>query len=277
MIEERKDLAVITLSGPPCVGKTPLLAAIREFFPIKYGVVPVIKSTRHRSLIPDENPEQFMEPEEIRKLPKSEYLIGECRGKPQAIRIQDIMNCEEELCIIKAHRSLVARLNYPENPLRCKDTLTVFLSPWYPQDLKRMKKHEKETDLNREFNSYDKICELMRKKLDARARYQCKLIQRGDREIAIENNQEADEVYQELGWAFLIDNYQYYKYFKEYVSYNHLIVNSNGEGQRNWHRKPTGEFTRWPEGSAWKAVNKFAEIMGRVTGKPNIPRPWRQK
>jgi guanylate kinase len=276
-LAERDDLTVVTISGPSCVGKGPLLAAVNRFLPVKYGEVPVIKRARASGLRPDDNPAHFMKPEDILKLPKSEYLIGNCRGSPQAISILDIMNREEDLVVIEAHHSLVSALENPESLLRCKRKIKVFVSPLSAEDIDEMKKrneraYKEHCDemlipyLRKEKRRISEdLCDLMRAKLDFRAKWQGKNPE--DEVISKDNDKRARDVYNEMQHAHLVDMpYSYSP--SDYFKYDHIIVNRDGEGHPNWHRNPNGEFTAQPEGDARKAVESLAGILADATGTP---------
>jgi hypothetical protein len=114
----------------------------------------------------------------------------------------------------------------------------------------------------------EKIYDLMRAKLDVRTKYQGK--NPDDKAISEDNDKRARDAYNEMQHAYLVDMpYSYSP--SDYVKYDHVIVNHDGEGHDNWHRTPEGEFTAYPGGDAWKAVESLAKILEDATGMPRRP------
>ena len=144
---ERHGSRLVLLSGPSCVGKGPLVAAIDEFFPdIAYSSVPVIKSKESRGgqPRPDEveiwdNPDYFRTAEEISALAPPRYLVGDCRGYAQAIDLDKILGAERDLVVLEVYHTIGAQLSGVKDSLYAVDKVSVFLSPISMEEIERLK------------------------------------------------------------------------------------------------------------------------------------------
>ena len=107
------------LSGPSCVGKGPLVAALSEFHPdVKYAQIPVIKSkdSRLKGPRPEEvavwvNPDYFRSTPEILRLKNNPvFVVGVCRGLPQAVDLSKVQETDAELLFIEIYHTIGAAL-----------------------------------------------------------------------------------------------------------------------------------------------------------------------
>lgn len=257
---ERDNLRVVILSGPSCVGKGPLVAAINEFFPdIVYSTVPVIKSKRSRpnGPRPDEinlwdDPRYFQTSEEIKLLSRqykyaTKYIVGDCRGLPQAIDLDEILGAEHDLVLVETYYSLGSQLRELSNALYGSDKISAFLSPVSKDEIDNWKSQGIELDI--------KIREIMLDKLKTRTNYHGKSVE--DPKVIESIKKRSGDAFSELRSA---------------CNYTHVLVNHDGEGHPNWNRSPEGKFTTRPIGDAWKTVQVFADILN--TGDTKYAEHW---
>ena len=134
---------VFLLSGPACVGKGPLVKEIKRRFGMKLIEVPVIKSFESREgiLRPTDVPAHFFPAATIMSWQGDpRYLVGDCRGYPQAIDIKMVrdaaQNTDDKTILIEAYhtigRQLQESLSYVIPNLTA---LSVFLSPLSQQEI----------------------------------------------------------------------------------------------------------------------------------------------
>lgn len=258
---ERDDLRVVLLSGPSCVGKGPLVASIDTFFPdIAYSTVPVIKAkeSRPKGPRPDEvtlwdNPRYFRTADEITKLARQyqyapRYIVGDCRGLPQAIDLDEILGAEYDLVLVEAYHTLGSQLRGLTNALYGSDKISAFVSPVSEKEIEEWRSQG--VDLG------PKLQEIMFDKLKVRTKYQGE--NPDDPKISESNMKRAGDAYSELQRAH---------------TYTHVLVNHDGEGHSNWNRTPEGRFTARSFGDALKVMEAFAEVLR--TGNTQYAEHWK--
>ncbi|MFZ5954816.1 MAG: hypothetical protein ACOYT4_00135 [Nanoarchaeota archaeon] len=253
----RDGLRVVLLSGPSCVGKGPLVASIDKFFPnISYSTVPVIKAkeSRPKGPRPEEldlwdNPNYFRSANEIKNLSKDplRYLVGECRGLPNAIDLDRILGAKHNLVLVEVYHTVGSQINSLKNILPGADKLNVFVSPVSQKEITAWKLQNVGLD--------QKIKKIMLNKLNARSKYQGANPE--DPSVIKDNLKRAEDAYHELQSAH---------------KYTHVLVNPYGEGHPHWNRTPNGEFTKKPQGGALKIVKSFADILKK--GKSKYVEHW---
>jgi len=246
---------LVIISGPSCVGKDPLKEAVKKYSGIKYSSIPVIKSkeSRPNGPRPDEvdkwgNPDFFRAANEIMVLKSNpQYIVGDCRGLPQAINLQQVLDSNEELFFLEVYHAIGCQVR--DNSY-LKDDIgisAVFLSPVSRLEIRELKAEE--TNLE----TY--IATLMMQKLTLRSRHQG--VDVFNNKVIEDNIQRAMDAYSELRNAH---------------NYTHVIVNHEGESHPNWHRTPEGIFEAKPEGEASQAVGVFTEIL--KTGNASFVEHW---
>ncbi len=258
---ERDGLRVVLLSGPSCVGKGPLVASIDNFFPdIAYSTVPVIKAKESRPKGPrlDEvtlwdNPRYFRPADEITKLARQyqyapRYIVGDCRGIPQAIDLDEILGAEHDLVLVEAYHTLGSQLRGLTNALYGSDKISAFVSPISEKEIEEWRSQG--VDLG------PKLQEIMFDKLKVRTKYQGE--NPDDPKISESNGKRAADAYSELQRAH---------------TYTHILLNHDGEGHSNWNRTPEGRFTARPIGDALKVMEAFAEVLR--TGNTQYAEHWK--
>jgi len=237
----KRTLAI--LCGPSCVGKGPLVAALNRFYPdLSYAPIPVIKSkeSRVKGPRPDEeeiwdNPDFFRMEEDLLNLDKDpRYLVGDCRGLPQAVDLERIRQADDPLAFLEIHHTIGLKLagTGSLSDARC---LTLFLSPLGRQEIEDLKA------AGVDLSGY--LTNVMLHKQLRRGRYHGKTI---DASFVQDAHQRAGDSFSELQSARL---------------FSHVIVNHDGEGHPNWRRLPNGVFAAPPEGDAGRAVECLARLL----------------
>ena len=233
------------LSGPSCVGKGPLIAALNRFHPdVEYTPIRVIKSRESRlnGPRPEEkaiwkNPDYFRPMVEILELSGNpQYLVGDCLGLPQAVDLSQIRKTEAELFFIEIYHTIGAELAKKITYLTNVDITTVFVAPIGRQEIEDL--GSAGVDLA------EYLTWIMIHKQMVRARYQRKTV---DVALVKDIRGRAEDTISEL---------------RSGTGYSHVIVNHDGEGSTNWHRLSSGIFTTKPEGDAGRAVSTLLHILG---------------
>lgn len=228
------------LSGPSCVGKGPLIAALNRFHPdVTYTQVPVIKSKESRPSGPRpeeetiwDNSDYFRPMDEILRASRDpQYLVGDCRGLPQAVDLSKVQESDAELLFIEIYHSIGAKLR--ENRfLSDIEIASVFIAPISRIEIEDLRSAG--VDLSQYLT-----CLMLHKQI-FRARYQGKPV---DATLFNDARSRSEDTISELRSA---------------CKYSHVIVNSDGEGNPNWHRMPNGAFITRPEGDAGRALTSLA-------------------
>jgi guanylate kinase len=245
---------LIILSGPSCVGKGPLIAALNTYYPdIVYKVIPIIKSkeSRPNGPRPDEqhqwdNPAYFRSNDDILKhTSNEEYLVGTCRGFPQALDLKQIKDNAFPLLFIEAHHTIGTQLKNKDY-LKTVDVKTIFLSPLGKQEIIDLKQVGVDT--------VHYLSQIMLHKLTVRARFQGKKINEAlFADIIMRANEAPEEI-------------------RNASNYNYIIVNHDAEGNPNWHRSPEGIFENPPEADAKRALISTVNIF--LKGEDNNVEHW---
>ena len=82
---------LIILSGPSCVGKSPLIEALRRVHPHISFQMPVMYTSRPPRSIEQEGIDYYFRTEqEIRSFPSDRYIVGKTRTVWQAIDLEEI-------------------------------------------------------------------------------------------------------------------------------------------------------------------------------------------
>ncbi len=229
----------VILSGPSGVGKGPLVASLNRFHPeIRYEQIPVIKSKESRPQGPRpeetpffDNPDYFLETNEILHLADDpQYLVGYCRGLPQAIDINKIQNTRDNLLFVELYHTIGAKLVKSKH-LTGVNVVSIFLSPLGRQEIQDLKSSG--------VNIGQYLCQIMLHKQLVRGRY----LENIDLEDALYSSRDS---FSELPSACI---------------YSHVIVNHDGEGSPNWNRLPGGEFIARPEGDAGRSLSALEQII----------------
>jgi guanylate kinase len=235
---------LVILSGPSCVGKGPLAAAVKKFkTEIKYDEIPVIKSRESRGGQPRPDDESkwkyedyWRSAEEIMDLKKNpRYLVGDCRGFPQAIDLEKVAQSQSALIFIEVYHTIGRQL-VTSKYLAGVTVTSVFLSPIGISEIESLRVHG--------ICVTTEIKERMVRKQEKRAAFQGKEL---DPALRQDITARAEDAVDELRSA---------------PDYNFVLVNDDGEGAENWKRDPEGNFTDdYPTADAGRALESLADIL----------------
>lgn len=227
---------LIILSGPSCVGKSPLIKAIRRVHPEISFQMPVPYTSRAPRSIETEGIDYYFRSEaEVRSLPQDRYIVGQTRTIWQAIDLQEIQNmfANNDLIIFEIYPTLGKLfLNHPlvKKTSAEFETVTVFISPATEDEIIALQK-------NMGFRTPgDATAAIMLPKHIGRMQQQGKLL---TPEVMEDLTIRASRAYDEI---------------KMGKTYTHQIINHDGEDSSNWHYTP-------PIGEAGATLKRFVEIL----------------
>jgi guanylate kinase len=234
---------LVILSGPSCVGKSPLIATLNQFYPdVKYIKIPVIKSKESRPQGPRpaevevwNSSDYFRTKNDILQLNDNpRYFVGDCLGLPQAVDLCKINEYNSGLFFTDIYHVIGVQLIKSKFFTNVEIT-TVFLSPIGCEEVEDLKS----ASIN--FENY--LCQIMLHKQLVRNRYYGKVNDACFVEDAVGRAQ--DSIYELISAC----------------EYSHVIVNHDGEGSPNWNCLPDGTFIAEPEGDAGRAVCAMMHIL----------------
>ncbi len=226
---------LIILSGPSCVGKSPLDKALKKFHPELRGSLQHLVLSNSRQPRPGEKDGvdyHFRTQEYIQNLREDErYVVMEVRGDWQALDIKQLSTELKKTDVFYEGNPMIGKLLLTHENLSGIKKNSIFLSPLSASEIKRLKKQMTVPELNR------LITDVMRRKLLRRTRGQ-----KGELSLPDLENIEirAKSAYMELRTACLFD---------------HVIPNTNGEDSDNW------DAFYFPIGDAGKTLEAVAAIL----------------
>jgi len=231
---------LILLSGPSCVGKTPLLKTVRKLRPDLTWATAILYNGRKPRPSEEEGIDYyFRSEEEIRQLPADRYLVGRARTIWQAVDLQQIVELftRESLIVLEIYPTLGKLLL--DHPMVQKHSAsfrlrTVFLSPALAEEIQAIQFHMK----------YDSPQQT------TAAIMLPKLIRRSQQQGKVLSEAEVQDLLVRAGRAY--DEIQMAK------NYELVIVNHDGEDSPHWQYLP-------PIGDAGKTVARFIKILEGVS------------
>ena len=226
---------LIILTGPSCIGKSPLDRALKRFYP------EIRKSIQKLILFNDRGPRPGEEEGAdyyFRKRPEIEafrlegnYVVMGVRGDLQALDLKELSAMLKKGNVFYEGNPYVAE-NLTTNPkLEDYPKLSVFLSPLSLEEINYFQ------DPSRNISLPDLVTEIMRRKLLRRKRLQKLDISQVDLDD-IETR--ASNAYREMKMAWQFD---------------YVIPNHDGEGSNNW------EGFYYPIGDARKTMLSFVSLL----------------
>jgi guanylate kinase len=228
----------IILSGPSCIGKGPLLSALRRVYPELTFGQPVRYTSR--TMRPGERDGvefHFRTADEIRKLPPARFFVYPMRNQWQALDLNELeqMFSSCERVITEFYPPMVSLLlEHPrlEKAGACWETRMVFITPLTDQEIAKLAEHAPERPVT------EIVADVMRAKQIRRALNQGKPITR----------EELDDIDIRAGHAYAEMQYS--------RCYSDVIVNHDGEESEHWLCTP-------PVGDAGKTLRALAGILSR--------------
>ena len=213
MTDERKGRLVI-LSGPSCVGKSPLAKALAKFSPeLRKTLQPLVlfNSRRPRAGEVDGVDYHFRSREQIENLKSKDYFaVLEVRGDLQALDLHELSVSLAKGDVFFEGNAFVGRALQTAPGLAEVNRLSVFISPLSRSEILFLKAAKPGVSLP------DFVADVMRRKLLRRTRRQKSELSLRDLED-IENR--AFSAYREL---------------KEAYHFQYVIPNHDGEDSENW-------------------------------------------
>lgn len=226
---------LVILSGPSCVGKSPLDKALGRFYPHLHQGLQHLVLYNSRSPRPGEEDGKdyyFRHRKEIKALEeKQNYVVMEVRGDLQALDISELKNQLERGDVFFEGNPFVGRVLLTHESLGDVAKLSAFMSPVSRKEILEL------TDPSNNADAHQIITDIMRRKLLRRTRKQ-----KGELSLKdLENiEKRAGSAYAEL---------------QEAHHFNHIIPNHDGEDSENW------DAFYYPVGDARKALLAFAGLL----------------
>lgn len=233
MPEKQKNRLVI-LSGPSCVGKSPLDKALVKFYPQLRSTMQPLVLYNDRAARPGELDGvdyHFRSHEEIENLKKKDqFVVMDVRGDLQALDLQELLVSLTKGDVFFEGNPFVGRTLQTHPALASVNRLSVFMSPL---------SHDEILFLQAESNASlaNIVTDVMRRKLLRRTRKQ-----KGELSLRDLENIEvrAASAYNELQEAH---NFQY------------VLPNHDGEDSENW------DSFYYPLGDARRALLAFVSLL----------------
>jgi guanylate kinase len=234
MADERSGRLVI-LSGPSCVGKSPLAKALAKFYPeLRKTLQPLVlynsRDTRPGEL--DGVDYHFRSRKQIENLKAKDHIVVmDVRGDLQALDLQELSASLAKGDVFFEGNPFVGRALQTSPALAGVNRLGVFMSPLSHDEILFLKAAEPSVSLP------DLIADVMRRKLLRRTRRQEGELSLRDLE---DIEKRASSAYRELQDA------HYFQY---------VIPNHDGEDSENW------DAFYYPLGDARVALLAFASLL----------------
>jgi guanylate kinase len=229
---------LIILSGPSCVGKSPLLKALQRVHPEISFRMPILYTSRPPRTIETEAVDYYFRSEEdIRSYPPERYIIGQIRQIWQAIDLREMQDLftNSSLIILEIYPTFgkLLRDHHLMQQLTADfEVRTVFISPASEDEMHALR-------INMGFRSPEETAAaIMLPKLIGRTQQQGKLI---TQEVLDDLQTRASMAYEEMQIG---ENYTY------------RIVNHDGEDSNNWRYTP-------PLGDAGATLKRFVIIISK--------------
>jgi guanylate kinase len=238
MTGERNGRLVI-LSGPSCVGKSPLVKALAKFYPDLYKRLQPLVLYNSRAARPGEVDGvdyHFRSREQVENLKaKDHFVVMDVRGDLQALDLQELSVSLAKSDVLFEGNPFVGRALQTSPDLAEVNRLSVFMSPLSRDEILFFKAADPGVSLS------NLIADVMRRKLLRRTRRQKGELSLRDLE---EVERRASSAYRELQDA------HYFQY---------VIPNHDGEDSENW------ETFYYPLGSARAALLAFVSLLAGET------------
>jgi len=226
---------LIILSGPSCVGKSPLDKALSRFYPhLRENLQPLVlyNSRPPRPGEKDGVDYHFRQRKQIEALKKKQhFVVMEVRGDLQALDIDQVITQLGKGDVFFEGNPFVGRVLQTHESLQQISRLSAFISPVSRQELIEL------SDPGNHADAKKIITEIMRRKLLRRTRKQ-----KGELSLKDLKNIEAraGSAFTELGQAH---------------HFNHIIPNHDGEDSENW------DAFYYPLGDARRTLLAFAGLL----------------
>jgi guanylate kinase len=224
---------LVILTGPSCVGKSPLRKALARLYPEVSGRLQNLVLFNSRAPRPGERDGvdyHFRSRNEVAALKtKGSYAVLDVRGDLQALDVEGLKGLLERGDAFFEGNPFVGRLLQTHPFLANVDRLSIFLSP--------LSKEEVEYLTNRRVSPGEFVAEVMRRKLLRRAR-----LFKGDLSL-----RDLEDIETRARSAF--------RELTEARHFQYVIPNHDGEDSDNW------DAFYYPIGDARKALEAVAALL----------------
>jgi guanylate kinase len=227
---------LIIVSGPSCVGKSPLIKALRRMYPKISFHMPILYTSRPARSVEIEGIDYYFRSESaIRSFPPHRFIVGRTRTVWQAIDLEEMQSIftRHDLIIFEIYPTL-GKL-FQDHPLIERlsadfEVRTLFISPATEDEIISLQ-------INMGFPTpTDAVAAIMLPKLIGRMQQQGKLL--------------TPEVMEDLR----IRAARAYEEMKMGENYTDWIINHDGEDSHNWKYTP-------PIGEAGLTLRRFVDIL----------------
>jgi guanylate kinase len=226
---------LIILSGPSCVGKSPLVKALKKFHPqLMHGLEKLIlyNSRAPRPGEADGVEYHFRRREillDFNKDPK--YLVMDIRGDLQGIDLSKLgEDLQSKTLFFEGNPIIIDKLLESES-MKGVELLSIFLSPLSGEEIKYL---ESKSDVDLQLL----ITDIMRRKLLRRTQKQKMNLSLFDLQ---EVERRANSAISEMAYAYKFD---------------YVVANHDGEDSDNW------DAVYYPLGDARKTIECVASLLG---------------
>jgi guanylate kinase len=216
---------LVILSGPSCVGKSPLAKALARFHPDLSANLQPIVLFNSRSPRPGERDGEdyhFRTRDQIERLrARDRYVVMDVRGDLQALDIEDLVALLEKGDAFFEGNPFIGRTLQTHPKLHNVNRLSVFLSPLSQEEFLFLRQQA-------QVSLPDLVGNVMRRKL----------LRRAERQKTHLSLKDLEEVERRAGSA--------YRELQEAHHFDHVIANHDGEDSDNWEAfyYPLGEARR---------------------------------
>jgi|SRR5271165_2782588 len=231
----RENGRLVILSGPSCVGKTPLYKALGKFYPELHSQFYKLVLFNSRSPRPGERDGvdyHFRTRAQVEALRANDrYAVLEARNDLQALDVRELESLLQRGHVFFEGNPFVGCALQSHPRLANANRLSIFISPLSKEEIAYLQKPERNVSLR------DFLTDVMRRKLLRRTRRQKGELSAPDLE---DIEKRASSAYRELqeAWRFQF-----------------VIPNHDGEDSDNW------EAFYYPIGDARKTLEAFAATL----------------
>jgi len=226
---------LVILSGPSCVGKSPLHKALGRFYPELSERLHKLVLYNSRSPRPGEvdgKDYHFRTREQVESLKSDDrYAVLEVRADVQALDIHELESLLEQGDVLFEGNPFVGRALQTHPRLANVKRLSIFISPLSKEEIAELRAQDKNISLQ------DLLTDVQRRKLLRRTTRQKQILSLKDLE---DIEKRASSAYRELQQAWHFD---------------HVIANHDGEDSDNW------EAFYYPIGDARKTLEALAALL----------------
>ncbi len=235
---------LIVLSGPSCVGKGPLYAALKKFYPevtSQFSKLVLYNDRAPRPGEVDGVDYHFKQTEYIERLDhKDDFLVFKVRSDLQAVDISELKKTLTNTDVFFEGNPYLWEKMKKNEMIKDVFSVSVFLSPLSKEEFEYLNRQSVDVE--------DFVADIMRRKLLRRTKNQKQILSSKDlQDIEIR----ATSAYAEIKLAYQFD---------------FVLVNHDGEDSENWNA------FYYPVGDARRTLLRFADIL--IGKKPLAAEKW---